>query len=254
MSKTPEEVKQYHVQRMGDKLGSFFNKLYNEVAELYYKRNEYIELFGKNPLRIELLNKAAPNFFYLVQRTMENDIFLHISKLTDPKKSHRGKYEYFTIERLPSLIMEKELEGVDEKELDVKKKEAAKKIQPLKDHINDAIKKAKPVREYRDKRIAHIENPSVSKNVKPPVKLISADVRYAIEAIAAVLKYVANHYLGKLIAINHIIMSDCALDLLYVIDYGLKAKEAKRKLIDAGDYQPDDYNTPDWAKSDPDEI
>jgi hypothetical protein len=254
MNRNPEELKKYHVQRMGDKLGSFFNQLYNQVAQFYYKFNEYNELFGKNPLRVDLLNKAAPNFFYLVQKTMEDDMLLHISRLTDPLKSHRGKYEYFTINRLYTLIMEKELEGVDEKELDVKKKEAAKKNQPLKDHINEAINKAKHIREHRNKRIAHIENPSVSKNVKPPVKLIIADLRYAIEDIAAVLNYVASHYLGSTIDFNPIIKSDSAIDLLYVIDYGLKAEEVKRKRIEAGDYQPDDYNdnAPDWALPYPD--
>jgi hypothetical protein len=245
MGKTLEELKPYHVQCMGDKLGSFFNQLYNQVAHLYLKWNEYNELFDKNPLRVDLLNKAAPNFFYIVQKIMEDDIALHISRLTDKLKSHRGKYEYFTIERLSKLIMEKELEGVDEKELDYKKKEAAKKIQPLNDHIKEAIKKAKPVLEQRNKRIAHIEYSSVSKNVKPPVKLIIADVRYAIEAIVAVLNYVANHYLGTTIVFNYIIVSESAIDLLYVIDYGLKAKEVERKRIEAGDY-PDDYNAPDW--------
>jgi hypothetical protein len=78
------EIKQYYIERMGTQLGTFFYALWQEVAWLYIKWQEYIELFGKKPSRVDLLNNAAPLFFRIVQDALWYDILMHIARLTDP--------------------------------------------------------------------------------------------------------------------------------------------------------------------------
>ncbi len=83
----PEEVKRQHIELMGKDLGSVFNELCNELAWLYIKWNQYVELYGTKSSRIELTNQAAPLFFRIVQDTLWEDTLLHIARFTDPPKS-----------------------------------------------------------------------------------------------------------------------------------------------------------------------
>jgi hypothetical protein len=61
---TFEEVKKRNIDKMGEKLGTQFSALWNELSILYFYWEEYNELFGTKPSRIELMNQAAPAFFH----------------------------------------------------------------------------------------------------------------------------------------------------------------------------------------------
>lgn len=61
--RTTEEAKQQYVEVMGEKLGSLYHALWNELAWLYAKWGEYVEIFGTKPSRVELVNQAAGHFF-----------------------------------------------------------------------------------------------------------------------------------------------------------------------------------------------
>lgn len=87
VSRSPDEIKKNHIKYMGEKLGTYFNAIWNEVAWLYIKWSEYDELFGKKPSRVDLLNDAAPTFFHIVQDCLFRDVILHIARLTDPPKT-----------------------------------------------------------------------------------------------------------------------------------------------------------------------
>lgn len=68
------------VEVMGDDLGSLYHALWNELAWLYSKWEEYVELFGTKPSRIDLLNKAAGHFFRIVQDSLWEESLLHIAR------------------------------------------------------------------------------------------------------------------------------------------------------------------------------
>jgi hypothetical protein len=218
-------LKQNHVKGMGNDLGSFFNLLYNEVVFLNFKWNELIELFGKGTSRVDLLNKAASNFFYIVKNAMVDDTLLHITRLTE-SKSTAGK-DNLTIQRLPDLV-------VDKIKTDVQ------------DLVDDALKKRKFARDHRNRRIAHKDLPLAMNNAKPLEIATHDKVGEAIDAIGAVLNAVASHYLNSHIKFNKPITTPgTALNLLYVIDDGLKANEELRKRLDAGDCTGH-YKSRDW--------
>ena len=55
----------------------------NALAHLHLKWNQYVPLFGTSKARIDSPNRAAPNFFGIVQDMWWNDLLLMLWKLTD---------------------------------------------------------------------------------------------------------------------------------------------------------------------------
>ena len=133
--RTDEEIKQHHIESLGKELGSLYNELHNELEWLYMKWNEYVELFGTKPSRINLLNEAASGFFWIVNDTLWESIILHIARLTDPPQS-AGKHN-LTVQCLPVLIE-------DEKVSD-----------HVKELIDIAGEKSDFCRDWRNRHLAH---------------------------------------------------------------------------------------------------
>jgi hypothetical protein len=229
MNRTQEETKQYYIERMGKELGAIFSELRNEVLMLNLKWSEFLVLFCTKKIVDLLLKKSAPSFFLIIYNIMYDDALLHIERLTEKASSREGKYKYLTIQRLHDLIWEKEekeLECVEENE---KKKEVNKKIQPLTNLKNKAIKKAKFAHEWRVRRIAHKELQLALKKpeVKPLVPASSAKVRDALEAIAEYLKAISDHYDMDQMTFKIDKSQTGAYSLLYVIDDGLDKLEER---------------------------
>jgi hypothetical protein len=78
-----EDLLKMYTQKMGKPLGPFFHHLWQDLARLHLSWNEYVPLFGANKKRVDDLNKAAHNFFGMVQDMWWNDILLMLWKLTD---------------------------------------------------------------------------------------------------------------------------------------------------------------------------
>ena len=131
---TAEEVKREHIEKLGDNLGSLFHELWNEVAWLYTKWEEYVELFGKTPSRIDLLNQSAPMFFRIVQDSLWENVLLHIARLTDPPKSSGKKN--LSIQCL-SILVDEEIKETISKQ------------------ITNAKEKTNFCRDWRNRHIAH---------------------------------------------------------------------------------------------------
>lgn len=76
-----------YIAKMGEAIGEVYGKLWQEMAWIHTKWAQYIELFGTNPERIDLLNRAAPAMIRTVQDTLWDDVLLHLGRLNDPPKS-----------------------------------------------------------------------------------------------------------------------------------------------------------------------
>jgi hypothetical protein len=85
--RTAEEAKAHYISVMGQPLGEVYASLWQELALLHRNWNEYVELFGSKPSRVELLNRAAGSFFRAVQDALWEQTLLHIARLTDPPAS-----------------------------------------------------------------------------------------------------------------------------------------------------------------------
>ena len=64
-----EQVREKHLRNMGPELGPIYHALWNEVAWLHTKWNQYRQLYAHSPERVTFLNGVASHFFGVVQDT-----------------------------------------------------------------------------------------------------------------------------------------------------------------------------------------
>jgi len=223
-NRTAEEVKQHHIEVLGEELGSLYHALWNELAWLYSKWDEYVELFGTKPSRIELINKAAGHFFRIVQDSLWEDTLLHIARLTDSPKS-AGR-ENLTIKKLPEIIAD---EGFKKR---------------LSELVVIAVEKAEFCRDWRNRHIAHKDLGLAMNTGAEPLKPASrAKVKEVLSAISDVLNAVSSHYMDSTTAFEGIGGSDGAVSLLYVLDDGIRAAEERNNRRMEGNYRAEDYQS-----------
>ena len=84
---TAEESKNLHMAAMGPELGPLYDAMWQQLAWLHHKWDQYVELYGTADTRLTILNEAAPMFFRVVQDTLWDDVLLHIARLTDSPQS-----------------------------------------------------------------------------------------------------------------------------------------------------------------------
>jgi hypothetical protein len=181
-----------------------------------------LELFGSKPARVELLNKAAPVFFRLIQDSLWDDILLHIARLTDPPISFGAKAN-LTICYLSDLVATSETKAA---------------VQAL---IGIAKDKSLFCRDWRNRRIAHRDLALALDSPATPLQPASRQyVREALSAIDAVLNAVSGAYMDSETYFERPGHAGGALSLLYVIDDGVRAEAKRRDRLKQGKWSEDD--------------
>src|SRR5262245_23634721 len=178
---TAEESKKENIAKMGEPLGSLYSALWQHLALTYGHWNEYVELYGTKETRIELLNRAAPQFFRMVQDELWEMFLLHLSRVTDPAYSFGSKNK-------PNLSVQALAEHIADAKLRAEVGKA----------VADALKATAFARDWRNRHIAH-------KDLKlaldqPTIALADASraqVKEALKSLAAVLNVVGGHYLDS---------------------------------------------------------
>ncbi len=226
IDRSGEEAKAEYEHVMGKKVGRTFYALTAEVHLLHVKWGDYMALYDKRS-RVELLNHVAPAYFARLQDVYIHDTFLHISRLTDEPKS--GSRTRLPISGLVGMIEAHDLR---------------RKLRPL---VADMNRKVRALRSWRDRRIAHHEHDlALGQATEPLPPTTRAMTQSAIEAIAAVLHAVCQHYQGSDLRFRFESRPGThALALLYCMDDGLKAAKQRDDRIAAGDYRAEDLEPVD---------
>jgi hypothetical protein len=224
--KKVKAAKKEYIVCMGERLGKLFYALNQEVEWLYMKWNEYIALYGTEPSRIDLLNKAAPLFFRVVQDSLFEGTLLHITRLTDPPKS-AGK-ENLTIQRILPLVSDQRLSGI------------------LKSKIEVAVQKSEFCRDWRNRLIAHQDlKLAIEKGINHLKPANQELVKKALDSIADVLNAVILHYNESEIGFGIVHGNGGGESLLYIINDGLRTEEKRTKRIKNSDFREEDFQTRD---------
>jgi hypothetical protein len=213
-----------YVAHMGERLGRRFDELWQELAWLNVKWAEHVELFGTKETRIKLLNESASLFFRIVQDTLLEDVLLHIARLTE-RSPFQGEGERLTVHILPGLV-------------DVRIRKSVSEL------VKRAQLKASICKEWRDRHIAHRNAALALKEAAPLEPITSQYVREALAAIGDVLNEVHRHYLGSDVWFEAHRSAQGAGQLLYVIDYGLKAMDARHERLRSGNPRKEDFDLP----------
>jgi hypothetical protein len=225
-SKTADESKQEYVQLMGESLGKVFHALWQEVAWLYTRWGEYVALYGTKPGRIELMNRSAPRFFRIVQDSLWEETLMHIARLTDPPKT-AGK-ENLSIQRI--LVEEPD--------------ESLKKA--LEEKIEIAKNKSEFCRDWRNRRIAHLDlRLAIKDGINPLLPASREAVKEALSAIVDVLNIVTLHYKDSTTIFDVPNGYGGGESLLYVIDDGLKMDKGREARIQSGNFKDSDFEPRD---------
>lgn len=226
VDRTADEAKAANIEKMGDKLGTLYSELWQEVAVLHVYWAEYVELFGTKPSRVELLNKAAGAFTHMLQEELWEIRLLHLARLTDPPMT--GNKANLTLQGLPALIDDNAVKA---------------SVTAL---IATAVDATAFARDWRNRRIAHRDlKIALNEPGTPLADGSRADVKKAVEAISAVLNAVAGHYLKSETRFDLAARSNGALSLLYVLHDGIKAREARQERLKSGTFDPNDMGPKD---------
>jgi AbiU2 len=226
VSRTAEEAKASNVAEMGAPLGELYSALWQQIATVHVYWKEYVELFGSKPERIELLNRAAPAFFHMLQDELWDAALLRISRLTDPPKTGRAGRQNLTIQALPTLIGDAALKA---------------RVVQL---VADAVAEAEFCRDWRNRRIAH--NDLLLALQQPTTPLAHASrlqVKAALKSLTTVLNAIAGHYSDSEISFDVGGRINGAVSLLYVLNDGVKAGYAREKRLREGRPTEDDFRS-----------
>ncbi len=199
-SQSASEAKKQNIEKMGERLGSFYSALWQEVVQVHQRWREYVELFGDTPGRITLLNEAAPLFFRTVQDALWEATLLHIARLTDPPQSMgRADKSNLSIRTIPDLID------------DEKVKQDAVAL------LSDAMKSSEFCRDWRNRLLAYRDLDLVlDQPVTPLTPASRAMVKDALKAITALMNHVQARYLDSETAYDIGASPRGAISLLYI--------------------------------------
>ena len=123
---------------MEDELNEAIEKAKKELTHLYYRWIMYVQIFGDNTHRIDIINQTSSNLLMEFQWLVIDNMVLSLSKFTDPAKM-RGN------DNLSFPYLMDEIEKTD-------KKEIVPELKEILDNLNISVAH---FREIRNKRIAH---------------------------------------------------------------------------------------------------
>jgi AbiU2 len=221
----PDTVQAEYISTMGPELGRLYHALWNEVAWVHAKWNQYRQLFAKDAETIDVLNRTGAFFFRVVQDVLWEDTLLHIARLTDPPGS--GQRENLTITRFEVLIS------------DVK---VRLEVQVL---IALALEKAAFARAWRNKHLAHRDLARAlqqSAETLPPAS--RQMVQEALNAIADVMNALEGHYRNTEVHFEGFIGSQEAESLVFYLELAVEAEDRRRERIREGRPLPEDFPRP----------
>ncbi|MGB7295577.1 MAG: hypothetical protein WBC70_08295 [Candidatus Aminicenantales bacterium] len=125
-------------------LKAVFEKIEHQVFLLHDRWIIYRQLYGTSKERIELLNESAPNYFWIIQDVLWDEILLDICRLADPIQSGRDKKskKNLCLEMLCQIIKELGREDL---------------YSDICNSLSRFREKCEGLKKHRNKRIGHLD-------------------------------------------------------------------------------------------------
>jgi HEPN superfamily AbiU2-like protein len=204
--RTEDDIRAEKVATMGSELGELHFLLWKDVTSLHFEWNQYTELFGTHPSRIDVMNSAAPRFFWSLERVLWQDILLALSRLADPAGT-RGQ-QNLTFRRLLTVLPDGGPKAA------------------LVSALDEYEHRSQFARNWRHSLFAHrAYDHAAEPDVHPLTNASRASVLAALEAARDLMNLLELHYQGSPTAYE-----DCidpiggAHDLLSCLERGVQAR------------------------------
>lgn len=156
---------------IGPETAKMFESLDREVINLFYRWKLFRQLFDGGEKNINLLNRSGANVFALLLRLIRDDVYLTLCRLTDPAKSAG-------IDNLNLRFFLNELKA------DVNVLTAL----ALESQFAELKTVTKPMREHRNKRLAHSDLKIAQKVNSLPSELRD-ELDDALHALAKLMEH-----------------------------------------------------------------
>lgn len=222
IGRTREQIKSDYIECMGEELGLVFNFLDQDLIWLYTKFHEFVNLFGKGKERVDTLNYSASFFFYMIQKSLWEDILLNIGRITDRQTTSGRKN--VTIQRLPSLIGHNEFKG------------------QIKDLVDEVLDLSQFSRDRRNRSIAHNDfELAINQRAKPIESTSLLQVRNFLNRCAELLNLISYHYLNSTTVYDFDNPPGAVESLLYYLNLGKRLEEEREKRMRNGAATNEDF-------------
>lgn len=203
------------------KIHKLWATLDRETTWLHGRWIIYLQLFGTNKERVQLLNESGGSFFNLLQVILLHDIQLTLSKLGDP--AYLGNKENMTLRAL-----NKELKDLGEMVAANKMKEPLQKFAAA----------CEKIRHRRNKWIAHFDRPTMlNDNVNPRMGPSREEIEHSLEALREAMNCISLHYTDMTILYEEFSMQADGEILVKCLRQSLRYRE----LVNEGVVARDDY-------------
>jgi hypothetical protein len=161
-------------------LQAVFEQLNDDVTILSWKWQIVSRLFESEE-RVDIVNQTAPNFFLACKITFTDDVFLTLSRITDPLQSNRQD----------NLVISRLSERLD-------RSEHPKLHDELTRLIAAAIKACKPFKRHRHKRLAHNDlNIKLKYTTEPLPGIKVGDVNRAVKSLQDVVNAFNRYFFDR---------------------------------------------------------
>jgi hypothetical protein len=222
----PDPVRMKYQDAYGADMGGLMHALWNETAWLYVLWHQYEELFGAKESRVEILNRAAPFFFRVMQDVLWDQTLLGIARLVDPSESPgKGRRQNLTVRGLPIHIVDRSLREEVENLCSIAKEKAGFAV------------------DWRNRRIAHRDlNVTLESQANPLEPASRLKVREAMDAIAAVTQHIDLRVRQNNLIYDWADHPGDALSVLKRLRDGLAWREEYFERKKRGELQPDELN------------
>ncbi len=160
-------------------LDEMVDGLGGEVNWLHAQWTLYRQLFAE-PDTVDILNETASHCFAVMQKMIQEDVFLTLGRLTDEPRSR--SYEHLSLPRLAEAVnatRDWELAG------------------EVSEHIDAVRRQCAPVREWRDRRLAHADLPTALDRATNPLPGVTVAEIEAMLVQLRLLMNVLNKHLHK---------------------------------------------------------
>lgn len=147
--------------------------LESHLISIYARWNVLLELFSEGPENIALINRTLPQFFVMLQFCYVDDVIMGIGRLLDPATT--GNNENLTLATLQRILASSEHQQLAQ--------EIAANIETIK-------RLEAPLRDHRNKRIAHFDYRIAMKTEEIPPFFIS-NISESLRGISSVLNRVS---------------------------------------------------------------
>ena len=207
-------------ERMPEGVAEVYRTLWQEVAWVHMVWEEAIGLFGVSTERVDLINRTAGEFFFVMQRLLADHTILGICKLLDPAESRTaaGPVQNSTLRQLAQRV---EANGATEVSA-----ECFGVLRELEDVTEE-------MRKRRNRAVAHNDLATRTGSHADPIGSIEkGQIQAALSGIAKVMNILGPSYKE---AETHFGGDGCGADALVLhLERGERAfkeeREARRRL------------------------